>query len=75
MRWYFQKFVENTICQMAPSSFELTKMILLGERLLAFSIVKPNKAGTDEELNEIGMADLPAYVLDAPNSPANPNLM
>ena len=73
----FQKFVENTICQMAPSSFELTKMILLGERLLAFSIVKPNKAGTDtdEELNEIGMADLPAYVLDAPNSPANPNLM
>ncbi len=71
----FQKFVENTICQMAPSSFELTKMILLGERLLAFSIVKPNKAGTDEELNEIGMADLPAYVLDAPNSPANPDLM
>ena len=71
----FQKFVENTICQMAPSSFELTKMILLGERLLVFSIVKPNKAGTDEELNEIGMADLPAYVLDAPNSPANPNLM
>ena len=71
----FQKFVENTICQMAPSSFELTKMILLGERLLAFSIVKPNKAGTDEELNEIGMEDLPAYVLDAPNSPANPNLM
>ena len=71
----FQEFVENTICQMAPSSFELTKMILFGERLLAFSIVKPNKAGTDEELNEIGMADLPAYVLDAPNSPANPNLM
>ena len=71
----FQEFVENTICQMAPSSFELTKMILLGERLLAFSIVKTNKAGTDEELNEIGMADLPAYVLDAPNSPANPNLM
>ena len=71
----FQIFVENTICQMAPSSFELTKMILLGERLLAFSIGKPNKAGTDEELNEIGMADLPAYVLDAPNSPANPDLM
>lgn len=71
----FQKFVENTICQMAPSSFELTKMILLGEILLAFSIVKPNKAGTDEELNEIGMADLPAYELDTPNSPANPDLM
>ena len=43
----FQEFVENTICQMAPSSFELTKEILLGEKLIAFSIIKPNKAGTD----------------------------
>lgn len=43
----FQEFVENTICQMTSSSFELTKEILLGEKLIAFSIIKPNKAGTD----------------------------
>lgn len=43
----FQEFVENTICQMAPSSFELTKEILLGEKLVAFSVIKPNKAGID----------------------------
>lgn len=43
----FQEFVENTICQMAPSSFELTKEILLGEKLIEFSVIKPNKAGID----------------------------
>ena len=43
----FQEFVENTICQMAPSSFELTKEILLEEKLIAFSVIKPNKAGID----------------------------
>ena len=43
----FQEFVENTICQMAPSSFELTKEILLGEKLINFSVIKPNKVGID----------------------------
>lgn len=49
----FQEFVENTICQMAPSSFELTKEILLGEKLVAFSVIKPNKAGIDASAEKV----------------------
>ena len=43
----YKEFVENTICGLDPSSFEQIKEILLGEKFIEFSIIKPNEISAD----------------------------
>lgn len=49
----YKEFVENTICRMDPSSFEKVKEILLKEKFIEFSIIKPNEAGMEAVAEKI----------------------